>query len=78
MKKIGRISIILSFLLSFIPLSPAFADGIIIPHPPICEPGPCPMPVPISQLAIEYHRVDVRIENQVAITHVDQVFRNDN
>jgi Ca-activated chloride channel family protein len=36
------------------------------------------MPVPISQLAIEYHRVDVRIENQVAITHVDQVFRNDN
>ena len=78
MKKIGRIYIILAFLLSFIPLSPAFADGIIIPHPPICEPGPCPMPVPISQLAIQYHRVDVRIENQVAITHVDQVFRNDN
>ncbi|MFA9491744.1 MAG: VIT domain-containing protein [Anaerolineales bacterium] len=78
MKKIRHLYIILPFLLSFIPLSPAFADGIIIPHPPICEPGPCPMPVPISQLAIEYHRVDVRIENQVAITHVDQVFRNDN
>ena len=78
MKKIGRLCIIIPFLLSLIPLSPAFADGIIIPHPPICEPGPCPIPVPISQLAIEYHRVDVRIEKQVAITHVDQVFRNDN
>ncbi|MEW6567452.1 MAG: VIT domain-containing protein [Chloroflexota bacterium] len=57
--------------------TPALADGIIIPEPPICDPGPCP-PIPISQLAIEYHRVRVTVEGQVAVTHVDQVFRNDN
>ncbi len=56
----------------------AYADGIIIPDPPICDPGPCPMPIPIAQLAIEYHRVQVTIEGQVATTRVDQVFRNDN
>jgi Ca-activated chloride channel family protein len=32
----------------------------------------------MEQLAIEYHRVSVDIIDQVAITHVDQVFRNDN
>jgi Ca-activated chloride channel family protein len=58
--------------------SPASADGIIIPEPPICDPGPCTTPFPITQLAIEYHRVQVTIENQIATTHVDQVFRNDN
>ena len=57
---------------------PALADGIIIPEPPICEPAPCPHPIPMEQLAIEYHRVSVEIIDQVAITHVDQVFRNDN
>jgi Ca-activated chloride channel family protein len=56
----------------------ALADGIIIPEPPICDPAPCPMPIPIEQLAIEYHHVSVEITDQVAITHVDQVFRNDN
>jgi Ca-activated chloride channel family protein len=59
--------------------SPARADGIIIPEPPICDPGPCPpLPLPISQLEIRYHHVDVRIEDQVAVTHVDQVFFNPN
>ncbi|MBN1264793.1 MAG: VWA domain-containing protein [Anaerolineales bacterium] len=53
------------------------ADGIIIPEPPICDPWPCPDPFPIEQLAIVYHRVTVAIEDQVAVTHVDQVFRND-
>lgn len=60
------------------PVMPAHADGIIIPEPPICDFGPCPEPFPISQLAIEYHHVDVTIQDQVAITHVDQVFRNEN
>ena len=59
-------------------ISPAFADGIIIPEPPICDPGPCPRPIPIAQLAIEYHHVHITIEDQIATTHVDQVFRNDN
>jgi Ca-activated chloride channel family protein len=66
------------FSQAFLMTAPAAADGIIIPEPPICDFGPCPEPFPISQLAIEYHRVTVRIEDQVAITHVDQVFRNDN
>jgi Ca-activated chloride channel family protein len=57
---------------------PVSADGIIIPEPPICDPAPCPRPIPISQLAIEYHHVRVTIEDQIATTHVDQVFRNDN
>ncbi len=57
---------------------PALADGIIIPDPPICLDGPCPPPPPIQQLAIRYHRVHVTIDSQVATTHVDQVFRNDN
>ncbi len=57
---------------------PAYADGIIVPEPPICDPAPCPHPIPVWQLAIQYHHVEVTIEDQVAITHVDQVFRNEN
>jgi Ca-activated chloride channel family protein len=48
------------------------ADGIIIPEPP--------PHVPITEvpnLTIKYHRVGVIIENQVATTHVDQVFVNE-
>lgn len=67
----------------------ASADGIIIPEPPVCWPERCPIPicpgpyecppiVPTRQLAIRYHHVDVTISDQVAITHVDQVFYNPN
>lgn len=64
----------------------AFADGIII-DPPCLPEGPCPPPLPcdlwpcprpLFPLAVQYHRVTVTIENQVATTHVDQLFRNDN
>jgi len=58
--------------------TPAFADGIIIPHPPPCEFDRCPETFPLTQLAIQYHHVQVQIKDQVAVTHVDQVFRNDN
>lgn len=75
-------------LISFLP-TPVSADGIIIPEPPICDPAacpppPCPGPVPcpprpmMAQLSIRYHRVEVSIQNQVAVTHVDQVFYNPN
>jgi Ca-activated chloride channel homolog len=60
------------------PATPALADGIIIPDPPICGGERCPDPFPIAQLAIRYHRVEVTIQDQVATTRVDQVFRNDN
>jgi len=51
---------------------PARADGIIIPILP--EPRPLP---PLQSLAIEYHHVRVTIEDRVATTQIDQVFRND-
>jgi Ca-activated chloride channel family protein len=69
--------------------SPALADGIIIPEPPLCDPcppPPCPpgrlpcppVPSPMSQLVIRYHQVDVTIDDQVATTRVEQVFFNPN
>jgi Ca-activated chloride channel homolog len=59
---------------------PAYADGLIIPIPP-CDRVPCPTPYPVppmEQLVIRYHHVTVKIEDQVAVTHVDQVFSNPN
>lgn len=70
--------LVLAVVLTLSPTMSASADGIIIPEPPICQPGPCPHPVPITQLAIEYHHVEIEIVDQVATTRVDQVFRNDN
>ncbi len=51
----------------------ALSDGIIIPVPP---PGVSP-PVETPWLTIVYHRVTVDIRGSVAVTHVDQEFRND-
>jgi Ca-activated chloride channel homolog len=57
----------------------AFADGIIVPDPPICDPAPCPpVIIPMDQLVIRYHHVTVSIQDQLAVTHVDQVFYNPN
>jgi len=50
--------------------SNALADGFIIPMPPRPhEPFP-------PNLSIKYHHVDIRIDNQIAQTDVDQVFLN--
>jgi len=48
---------------------PALADGIIIIEPPV--------PKDPAYLTVKYHRVTVTIEDQVAITRVDQVFVNE-
>ncbi|MGD2155261.1 MAG: VIT domain-containing protein [Anaerolineales bacterium] len=72
--KLSFVMLIASLIFLLFPL-PVRADGIIIPDPP---PGPIPGPIPISQLIIRYHRVDVNIENQIAVTQVDQVFYNPN
>ena len=50
------------------------ADGIIIPDPP-----PVTEPVTLEEnwLTIRYHRVTVSIENQIAVTRVEQEFVND-
>jgi Ca-activated chloride channel family protein len=72
-------SILIILVTSLALPSSAFADGIIIPDPPPCEPGPCPpVVIPIEQLVIRYHHVTVTIHDQLAVTHVDQVFYNPN
>jgi Ca-activated chloride channel family protein len=55
-----------------VPALPVLADGIVIPHPPPDVPI-----VEVPFLTIKYHRVTVTIEDQVATTHVDQVFVNE-
>ena len=54
------------------PVEAILADGIIIPIPDAHV-----RPLSLRSLAIKYHRVTVDIENQVATTHVDQVFLNE-
>lgn len=85
MNTIARIALLILIFLAL--PTPARADGIIIPPPPPCKicppppcpgPFPCPPPRPMTQLVIRYHHVDVKIEDQVAVTHVDQVFFNPN
>lgn len=61
---------------------PGFGDGFIVvsgqghhirpPHPrPVPPPPPTPFP-----LEVQYHRVKVEIDNQAAVTYVDQEFYN--
>lgn len=61
-----------ALLLTLACAGPALADGIIIPIPRPPRPAP-----PLRSLAIKYHRVSVAIQDQVAVTHVDQVFLNE-
>jgi Ca-activated chloride channel family protein len=55
----------------------AHADGIIIPEPPICIDCPVPPPPEPIWLTVKDPHVDVTIKDQVAVTHVDQVFVNE-
>jgi Ca-activated chloride channel homolog len=43
-----------------------------------CDFWPCPGPRPFFQLSIQSLHVNVTVENQVATTHIEQIFRNDN
>ncbi len=65
-------------------ISTANAQGVIVPiicdRPPRCIPPPRPLPRPIvlpQQLPVKSIKLDTRINNQVATTHIEQVFRND-
>ncbi|MFN6963334.1 MAG: VIT domain-containing protein [Pyrinomonadaceae bacterium] len=55
------------------------AQGVIVPI--ICDVRPCrpvPRPVPLPNvLPVKSIKIDVKIDGQVATTHVEQVFRND-
>ena len=72
------LAVLLGMCLLLLAVNPVQADGIIIPTPPPCPMDGCPFVLPVSQLAVKYHHVDVKIENQIAVTHVDQVFFNPN
>jgi Ca-activated chloride channel family protein len=77
--KLFSIGIFIILISTLILPTAALADGIIIPDPPPCDPGPCPpVIIPMEQLVIRYHHVTVTIQDQLAITHVDQVFYNPN
>lgn len=62
----------------FFGFSFAFADGVVIVEPPISiMPITQPRPEPHAEpLPVKYHRVQIDIDNQVATTSIDQVFRN--
>ena len=66
MKRTVGLSLVLVLLLSGV----ALADGFIIPRPPHPDSPPPP------NLSIKYHHVNIKIDNQVAQTAVDQVFIN--
>ncbi len=57
------------------------AQGVVVPI--ICDIRPCrpiprPRPIPIpNALPVKSIELDVKIEGQVATTHVEQIFRND-
>ena len=70
-KVVNTLLFVIGFLLFSV--STAHADGIIIPDPPRGMIHP-----PMRSLDIRYHHVDVVIEEQIAVTHVDQVFFNPN
>ena len=63
-----------ALLTAFVGVGRVHADGIIIPEPP---PWPEPPPLRDTWLTIEYHRVHVTIEDQIAVTRVDQSFLNE-
>jgi Ca-activated chloride channel family protein len=119
MKTRISLALLIALSLALSVIGPVFADGIIIPNPPICKGGncpppcpppppcndcrvpalpqpcvPCPLPPPPCQdcpvpyysyrcppfntpLRVKYHHVDVTIDQQVATTHIDQVFVNE-
>lgn len=63
------------FVLLLMVLGFAAASPTLAAPPPIEPPVP---PIPIDQFTIEYQRVNVTINNQIATTHIDQLFVNPN
>ncbi len=67
----ARLALMTAALLYLAVAQTVHADGFIIPEPP-------PHVVrPVPDLAVKYHHVQVTVEDQVARTHIDQVFVND-
>ena len=77
-----KISIVLNVVVfSFLAAISANAQGVIIPRPcgiPRCPQPPRPIPQTLpNALPVKSITLDTKIENQVATTHVEQIFRND-
>lgn len=80
MKKITLVSLLLALLLAVLGQA-AWAQESITPEPlppPIDEPPILPPIWQMDGLEIPYQRVDVIIADQVATTHIEQLFRNPN
>ncbi len=77
MKKNIIISLLAVFFILIVAL-PATAQDPIRPTPPILPVPPIPPDWNFEGLEIEYQRVDVSIDEQVATTHIDQLFVNNN
>ena len=70
--------LVLTVLMTPLASFTARGQGVVIPEPPICD-APCTVPPLIAdQVEIRSHRVDVEVKDQVATTHVTQVFHNPN
>jgi Ca-activated chloride channel family protein len=79
MKTKWALALFLGLILFLGGVNPVQADGIIIPDPIPCVKDNCPPTIPfMRQLEIKYHHVTVSIDNQIAVTRVDQVFYNPN
>lgn len=70
--------LLIAFAMLLLIVQPVQADGIIIPPPDPCPVEGCIYTRPMVQLDILYHHVTVEINQQLATTHVDQVFHNPN
>lgn len=69
---------VLGLLISPLASFSAQGQGVVIPEPPICE-VPCTTePLIADQVEIRSQRVEVEISDQVATTHVSQIFHNPN
>ncbi|MBK7498402.1 MAG: VWA domain-containing protein [Ignavibacteriales bacterium] len=68
-KKVKNVKKLLNNILIIIFSTNLFADGFIV----IPRPNPLPNPFPLE---VVYHKVDVKIDGQSAITKIDQSFYN--
>ncbi|RME77286.1 MAG: VWA domain-containing protein, partial [Planctomycetota bacterium] len=66
----------IAFMILFFGTISLFADGFIVIHPPV--PRPRPIRIHYFPLSVKYHHVTTEIQDQVAVTKIDQVFYNPN
>ncbi len=72
MKRMNLKFWLLTFLIFIVAAINVFGDGFVIPVIPPHR----PVPPGIKYLDIIYHKVNVEINNQVAVTEIDQEFKN--